>query len=116
MDKHVKKAILHTQGMFDNMKGDADYPLWKEIAELMNGEEALVIRSAFKAEEYVFLSLVNEEKNKEVFYKAEQDRVVGMYINDREGFDRTWDSGNYEPDGVMCIEEKFVEIIDEADI
>ena len=116
MAGRIKKAILHTQGMFEEMKGDKDYPLWKEIAELMNGEEVLVIRSAFKAEEYVFLGLVNKEKNKEVFYKAEQDRVVGMYIHDREEFDRAWDSGNYEPDGVMCIEEKFVKIINKAEI
>lgn len=112
----IKKAILHTQGMFDNMKGDKDYPLWKEVAELMDGEEALVIRSAFEPKEYVFLELVNKEKNKEVFYKAEQDRIVGMYIDDRERFDKDWDSGNYEPDGVMRIEQKFVELIDKAEI
>lgn len=112
----IKKAILHTQGMFDDMKGDADYPLWKEVAELMDGEEALVFRSAFEPKEYAFLELINKEKNKEVFYKAEQDRIVGMYIDDREGFDKVWDSGNYEPDGVMYIEQKFVELIDKADI
>lgn len=116
MAESIKKAILHTHGMFDHMKGDVDYPLWKEVAELMDGEEALVIRSAFEPKEYVFLELVNKEKNKEVFYKAEQDRVVGMYIHDREGFDRAWDSGNYEYDGVMCIDEKFVKIINKAEI
>ena len=90
--------------MFDDANArDRDYSLWQKIAEYMNGEIALVIESKACDGEYVFLGLKDENKNKELHYMMEQDSMIGVYIDDREGFDNAWDSGEYEPDGCFFL-------------
>ena len=41
----------------------------------------------------------------------EQDPMMGCYIDQREQFDLDYDSGNYCPDGVWCLEKDWVEIV-----
>lgn len=106
-------AILHTIGMFDDMEKDSDYHTWKEIEEIMDGEKAIVVPSGI-SNEYVFIGLLDNDKNKEIFYRKEQDSVIGMYINDRQEFDRAWHSGEYDPDGALYIKQKYVEMINES--
>jgi len=91
--------------MFDNMDHeDSDYPLWQRIAEYMHGETALVVESGAVDGCYVFLGLKDAAKNKELFYMMEQDNMTGVYIDDREEFDRDWDSGEYEHEGCFYLE------------
>ena len=106
-------AILHTIGMFDDMEKDSDYHTWKEIEEIMDGEKAIVVPSEI-SNDYVFIGLLDNDKNKKIFYRKEQDSVIGMYINDREEFDRVWHSGKYDPDGALYIKQKYVEIINKS--
>lgn len=91
---------------------DPDYPLWEKIIAYMEGENALVIRSAINDGSYVFLGLQDKEKDKELHYLFEQDSMFGTYIDDREAFDKDWDSGDYEPDGCHYINPENVELWD----
>lgn len=107
----IREAKLNTLHMYDNYdKKDKDYPLWKKIAEYMNGEIAFVLEKGFdnKKEEYLFLGLKDCEKNKELHYMMEQDSMIGCFINDRKGFDNAWDNENYEPDTCFYIEAKYL--------
>lgn len=100
----IRKAKLRTRNMFeDEDVEDKDYTLWRKIAEYMDGEIAFVVESVMDNGDYVFCWLVDEEKNKEVHYMMEQDSMMGMYIDDREGFDKAWDSETYVPDGFFYL-------------
>ncbi len=113
----MKKAILRTSGMFDKFnQQDTDYELWKSISEYMDGEGALVAKSSFEPEKYVFLGLADKEKDKELFYMIEQDSMMGGYINDRASFETAWKSGNYEPGGCIYLERKYLEFKENCDI
>ena len=107
----IKEARLKTLNMFDKFKEDQDDSLWTDIEKLMDGEIALVIKSSMDNEQYVFLGLKDEEKDKELHYMIEQDSMIGVYIDDREGFDRDWDSGEYEPDGCIYLNPENVELL-----
>lgn len=74
----------------------------------MNGEMAWVTGSSSGDGQYVFLGLTDAEKNKELFYMMEQDSMMGMYINDRDGFDKAWDNEEYEHDGCFYLEPKYL--------
>ena len=109
----IKEARLKTSGMFKDLDhDDADYQLWEKISEYMDGEMALVIESGAEEGKYVFLALKDEEKNKELHYMFEQDSNFGVYIDDREEFDRDWDRGEYEPDGCHYLDPENVEILE----
>ena len=110
----IKKAKLKTKGMFDDCNpNEDDFVLWKTVEEYMNGEEALVAEAQAKEGEYVFLGLLDEEKDKELFYMMEQDSMTGMYIDDREAFDNDWEAGNYDRDGCMYLKAEWLEDIRE---
>lgn len=104
----IREAKLNTLHMFGNEVRDRDYPLWQKIAEYMNGETAFVIESHADGGEYVFLGLKNERKNRELFYMMEQDSTTGVFIDDREGFGKAWDSGEYEHDGCFYLEPQYL--------
>lgn len=105
----IIEAKLNTLHMFENEdKEDADYPLWKKIAEYMDGEQALVMKSSLGDGNYVFLGLKDKAKDKELHYMMEQDGMMGTYIDDREEFDKDWESGEYSPDGVFYIEPQYL--------
>lgn len=105
----IKEAKLNTLHMFDDEnRNDKDYLLWNKIARYMDGEMAFVTDSSMEPGKYIFLGLINDKKNKEVHYLMEQDSMVGVYINDREGFDKVWDRGEYDKDGVFYLEGKYV--------
>ena len=110
----IKKVKLKTKGMFDDCDpNEEDFDLWKSIEAYMDGEEALVAEAMAKEGEYVFLCLLDNEKDKELFYMMEQDGMTGMYIDDRESFDKDWDSKNYDRDGVMYLKAEWLEDIRE---
>lgn len=105
----IREVKLNTLDMFKNEDTrDCDYELWQKIAEFMNEEMALVIESAACDGEYVFLGLTDAEKNKELLYMMEQDSATGLFIDDREGFDKAWDSGEYEHDGCFYLEPQYL--------
>ena len=106
----MKEVILKTAGMFDEYEQqDKDYELWKSISEYMDGEVALVMESVAKDGKYVFLGLTDREKDKELFYMIEQDSMIGRYIGARELFEAEWEKGDYEPEGYICLEKKYLE-------
>ena len=112
MASKIKEAKLKTLNMFKDFDhNDPDYQLWQKIYEYMDGEIALIIESSALKGKYVFLGLKNEEKNKELHYMMEQDGMIGVYYDDRVGFDRDWDSGKYEPDGCYYLDPENVELL-----
>lgn len=105
----IREVKLNTLNMFENENiEDSDYPLWRKIADYMNGETAFVIESSAVESQYVFLGLKDESKNKELHYMMEQDSMTGVFIDDREGFDKDWDSKTYEHDGCFYLEPKYI--------
>lgn len=105
----IREAKLNALDMFKNQDTrDCDYELWQKIAEFMNGEMAFVIESSAINGQYVFLGLTDAEKNKELFYMMEQDSMTGIFIDDREGFDKAWDSEEYEHDGCFYLEPQYL--------
>lgn len=110
MTNEMKKVILRTSGMLDEYDPhDKDYELWKSIYAYMDGEVALVIESSLENKTYVFLGLIDREKDKELFYMIEQDSVIGVYIDDRASFEMAWKEGDYEPEGCIYLEKKYLE-------
>ena len=113
MERKIKEAKLKNLNMLNNLPtDDPDYPLWEKISAYMDGEIAYVIESSMEDGAYVFLGLKDKEKNKEVHYMMEQDRIFGLYIDDRKEFDKDWDSGNYEPDGCQYLNPENVELLE----
>lgn len=105
----IREVKLNTLDMLENYDTrDYDYELWQNIAEFMNGETALVIESGAIDGQYVFLGLTDAEKNKELFYMMEQDSMTGVFIDDREGFDKAWDNEEYEHDGCFYLEPQYL--------
>ena len=107
----IKEVALKTHNMFKDMdQDDADYQLWQDITEYMDGETAFVVESSAGDGMYVLLGLKDKEKDRELHYMFEQDSRFGAYIDDREGFDADWDSGDYEPDGCHYLDSENVEV------
>lgn len=101
----VKKIVLNTKRMLDGCDvQDGDYKLWQRIYEHMNGEAAFVMESVAEKGKYIFCGLVDDKKNKELFYLIEQDSMIGRYIEDRESFETEWEKGDYEPDGCIYLD------------
>lgn len=112
----IKEAKLKTVGAFTKeIEGTVDLDLWQNIETFMDGETALVMESSMGNGQYVFLELKDEEKNKELHYMIEQDSFIGVYIDDREGFNEAWDSGEYEPDGCIYLNPENVELLESED-
>lgn len=104
----IVEAKLNTLHMFENEdKKNPDYQFWKRIAEYINGETAILIKLSFN-ENYIFLSLKDKVKDKELFYMMEQDAATGRFLDNRKGFDEEWDSGEYSRDETFCIEPKYL--------
>lgn len=100
----MQEVTLKTKGMYKDMdSSDSDYELWNKIAEFMDGEKAIVMKSRDSKGKYIFLGLKDTEKNKELCYLMEQDRMIGIYQDDREGFDKAWENDEYEPNGCFYI-------------
>lgn len=109
------KVKLNTLHMFEGEDvRDCDYELWQKIAEFMHGETARVVESVACKGQYLFLGLIDPEKNKELFYMMEQDSSTGIFIDDRAGFDEAWDSGEYEHDGCFYLEPQYLIPIEEG--
>ena len=107
--KTFKEVKLNTLHMYDECDhNDSDYTLWQKIAEYMNEETALVIESGACDGKYVFLGLKDPVKDKELMYMMEQDSMVGIFINDREGFDKAYENGEYEPDCNIYLESQYL--------
>ncbi len=110
----IKEVTLKTRNMFRGMNpDDADYQLWQDITEYMDGETAFVMESRAEDGKYVFLGLKDKEKNRELHYMFEQDSRFGIYIDDREGFDADWDNNDYEPDGCHYLNLENVEVLED---
>ena len=39
----------------------------------------------------------------------EQDSMIGRYIGARELFEAEWEKGDYEPEGCIYLEKKYLE-------
>lgn len=38
----------------------------------------------------------------------EQDSMTGTYIDDREGFDKAWEDGEYSPECLLRLETEYL--------
>jgi len=106
----IKEVRLKTLHMFDKEDHtDRDYPLWDKIEKYMDGEIALVSKSLIEENGYIFLGLRDKLKNKELHYMMEQDSMMGCFIDNREEFEKVWDSGDYSKDECFYLDSEYVE-------
>ena len=106
----IREVILRTSGMFDNVdKSEPDFKLWESISTFIDGERALVMKSLFFDDEYVFLALMDRNKDKELHYMLEQDSMTGCFIDDKKKFEAVWDAGEYEKNECWCIKRENIE-------
>lgn len=112
------KVIFHTEGLVEELADESatleDFETWKKVYAILDGKSGLVI-PAYDGNGYIFLGADDGNKAKEFFWNIEQDSFIGRYINDRDGFDEIWDSGEYSLDGSINFPEKYVEIIGEIE-
>ena len=51
----------------------------------------------------------NVAKAKEALYLMHQDPVFGLYVDDREGFEKDWAEGEFQPDaGIMFRPDEYI--------
>lgn len=115
MNKHnfynVREAKLNAKVTMQNIlhirdiesASAEDRRLWDKITRFMDGEIAFVHKSRSNPDAYLFLGLKNKLKNRELFYLLEQDSRMGLYYNDRERFEKDWNSGEYRLDGNIYL-------------
>ncbi|QHI73798.1 hypothetical protein [Aminipila terrae] len=87
----------------------------KEMMEYYNTLDGLkvIVGEAVFGEGYTLIAWGDEadEKIKEAFYLMEQDGYFGAYIDDRERFERDWESKDYDNNAGMNFDKDDVEII-----
>lgn len=105
----LRIARLKTLHMYDNNNhNDKDYLLHESIAKYMDGELAWVIERISDDGKIYFLCLKDGIKNKELYYMMEQDSMTGCFIDDREGFEKAWEDGEYERAEWLCLKPEHV--------
>ena len=121
----IKKALLNTEFVNEEWirERNKQWNLDEEDIEnmlkpikLLNGQVAILNAKTFglEKEEYPIYGLENDAVFKEFIWLMEQDPLFGVYIDDREAFDKDWDNNEYSPDGVVTIPKEFIkEWIDE---
>lgn len=112
------EAILHTGGKTverlraeDPNVTEDEIQGYIKILGAMDGQRAIVSTSLCSPDEYGYMGLYDQTQAKEVAYLMEQDPFVGCFIDQREEFDRVWDSGEYCPDVTWTLKKEQVEII-----
>lgn len=119
----VYRAILHTTGKtskqilkdFDGPKpSDEVVQHIIKAYDIIDGLE-VAVTDTFVDNGYSLVEHYKKdnEKFKEFIYLLEQDPFVGTYVNDREQFDKDWNSGEYEPPAALHFDNDDVEIIEE---
>ena len=58
----------------------------KKVYELMNGEDAFVMKAKIEKGKMGLLWSGRWEKDKDLFYLIEQDSMIGRYIGDWKAF------------------------------
>lgn len=111
-------AILHTSALtaakikeLHPDTPDDDARNLEKVFSLMDGQKAVMCPSLGDGDDYSFCGIADKSVDREVSYLLEQDSWCGCYINEREDFDKEYDSGEYSRDVQFCIEKEYVEVI-----
>ena len=115
----AKKALLNTEFITEKWirERNKDWQFSQEdidrilkAEKSLNGQIALLSSETFGLDgaDYPIYGLENEEVFKEYVWLLEQDPLFGTYIDDRESFDKDWESGDYSPCGVITIPEEYI--------
>lgn len=112
----VYRATLHTgcmtaEKLTEKWGGEVsldEIVLYEKIYKAMDGQEAAVVAS-FEGGEVHFLALTDRKADKELSYLMEQDPFIGCYIDDRDGFEKEYDSGEYFRDVSFMLDAAMVE-------
>lgn len=106
------KAKLNTLHMYDDVDAqEEDLQLHRGIAEFMHGEVAIVSTVPDGSSAYHLICLTDEKKDKELAYRMEQDSTTGRFIDNREEFEKVYDSGEYDREGWLALWSEHVTIL-----
>ena len=117
IDMKLQRAILHTKvsrnSLIKAIKGRKERKIIQAYMEAWDGVRVTVSTSSTTPGEYSVVGWPpeEEEKAREAIYLMEQDPMFGQYINDREGFEADWKSGEWCPSGSIIFPPEMVEII-----
>jgi hypothetical protein len=83
---------------------------------LIDGLEVVVSNSFYGKDTYTLIiwNKSDDDKFREFIYLLEQDPFCGTYVNEREKFEKDWDSEEYEPPGSLSLQASDIEIIEEV--
>jgi hypothetical protein len=81
---------------------------------LIDGLGVVVSNSFYGKDTYTLIiwNKSDDDKFKEFSYLLEQDPFCGTYVNDREQFEKDWDSEQYEPPGSLSFLTSDIEIME----
>lgn len=114
------RAILKTGGKtLEQIAGDS---IRDPQQIYLSVEDAQIVKNYLDAWDgvYVFLNddgflmgwdgdFYNVAKAKEALYLMNQDPVFGLYVDDREGFEKDWAEGEFQPDaGIMFSPDDYI--------
>lgn len=85
---------------------------YREQMNVVDGLEVYLTNSSFADGFYVLLSWrdADDHKWREFFWLAEQDPMFGTH-DDKDEFLKDWESGEYEPSGMVAFRDRDVEIV-----
>ena len=127
MKIEIYKGVLRTSGKtdeqikesFNNEFGSItqeEMNDYKKMMDIVDGLEVFVTDSFYGGDSYSLVSWVEKDNDKwkEFVYLAEQDSMFGTYVDEREQFDKDWDTEEYEPNGSLVFNKDDVEILEKV--
>lgn len=111
-------AILHTMSLTAEKNkelfpeiSDEEAQNYGKVFALLDGQKAIMCSSLGGDDNFGFCGIADQSVDREVSYLLEQDPWMGCYIDQREAFDKDYDSGEYSRDALFCIGKEYVEVL-----
>lgn len=114
--KTAGKTIEEIKGDYDGGIGQApseeEIQDWIKAYDTISGIKVVVMKSPLDDDGYSLVSYDKSDdwKIRDFTYQAEQDPYFGTYIDDREGFLKDWETGDYASMGSLVFKSTDVEI------
>lgn len=110
----TKEELLKDDDFADCTEEEIAHTL--KVYEMMNGECAVVVSSAFVPGQFDFICLADKDKDRDLHYFMEQHPLFGCYKNDRAGFEAVYNSGHYATEAQFVLPAEMVEKIKDGGI
>lgn len=116
--KTGNKTDEQIKSTFDVEVSQKEIEFYRKAYDLIDGLEIIVANSLLVD---TYMTLVAWDENdldiwRDFVYYVEQDPYFGTYVNDRGGFVKDWESGEYEPSGSIYFAHDDLEILKQLNL